>query len=84
MRDAISNTAKYGDITVGPYIIDDSVKQRMQHALSRIQNGAFAKEWISENQAGRPVYNALMNKDRGHLIEKVGAELRKMMSWLKK
>ena len=48
MRDAISNTAKYGDITVGPYIIDDSVKARMQYALSRIQNGSFAKEWISE------------------------------------
>jgi len=84
MRDAISNTAKYGDITVGPYIIDDSVRQRMQHALSRIQNGSFAKEWISENQAGRPVFNALMKRDREHLIEKVGAELRKMMSWLKK
>lgn len=84
MRDAISNTAKYGDITVGPYIIDDSVRARMQFALSRIQNGSFAKEWISENQAGRPVFNALMKKDREHLIEKVGAELRKMMSWLKK
>ncbi len=84
MRDGISTTAKYGDITVGPYIIDDSVKARMQFALNRIQNGSFAKEWITENMAGRPVYNALMNKDRGHLIEKVGAELRKMMSWLSK
>jgi ketol-acid reductoisomerase len=84
MRDGISTTAKYGDITVGPYIIDDSVKARMQYALNRIQNGSFAKEWITENQAGRPVYNALMKKDREHLIEKVGAELRKMMSWLKK
>jgi ketol-acid reductoisomerase len=84
MRDGISTTAKYGDITVGPYIIDDSVKSRMQYALSRIQNGAFAKEWITENLAGRPVYNALMRKDREHLIEKVGGELRKMMSWLTK
>ena len=84
MRDGISTTAKYGDITVGPYIIDDSVKARMQYALNRIQNGSFAKEWITENMAGRPVYNALMKKDRGHLIEKVGGELRKMMSWLKK
>jgi ketol-acid reductoisomerase len=84
MRDGISTTAKYGDITVGPYIIDESVKSRMQYALNRIQNGSFAKEWITENMAGRPVYNALMNKDRTHLIEKVGGELRKMMSWLKK
>lgn len=84
MRDAISNTAKYGDITVGPYIIDDSVKIRMQYALSRIQNGSFAKEWLSENQVGRPVFNALLERDKHHLIEKVGAELRKMMSWLKK
>jgi ketol-acid reductoisomerase len=84
MRDGISNTAKYGDITVGPYIIDDSVKIRMQYALSRIQNGSFAKEWLSENQVGRPVFNALMSRDREHLIEKVGGELRKMMSWLKK
>jgi ketol-acid reductoisomerase len=82
MRDAISNTAKYGDITVGPYVIDDTVKARMQYALTRIQNGSFAKEWITENQAGRPVFNALMKKDREHLIEKVGCELRKMMSWL--
>ncbi len=84
MRDGISTTAKYGDITVGPYIIDDSVRARMQYALNRIQNGSFAKEWITENQAGRPVYNALMRKDREHLIEIVGAQLRKMMSWLKK
>jgi ketol-acid reductoisomerase len=84
MRDGISTTAKYGDITVGPYIIDDSVKARMRYALERIQNGSFAKEWITENLAGRPVYNSLLRKDRGHLIEKVGGELRKMMSWLKK
>jgi ketol-acid reductoisomerase len=84
MRDGISNTAKYGDITVGPYVIDETVKARMQYALTRIQNGSFAKEWITENQAGRPVFNALIRKDREHLIEKVGGELRKMMSWLKK
>ncbi len=84
MRNAISNTAKYGDITVGPYIIDESVKARMRHVLGRIQNGSFAKEWITENQAGRPVFMALMKKGSEHLIEKVGADLRKMMSWLKK
>lgn len=84
MRMAISNTAKYGDITVGPLIIDSGVKQRMQYALSRIQNGTFAKEWITENIAGRPVFNALLKRDRMHLIEIVGEKLRKMMPWLKK
>lgn len=84
MRQAISNTAKYGDVTVGPLIIDEGTKQRMQYALSRIQNGTFAKEWITENQAGRPVFNLLMKKDQEHLIEKVGARLRSLMSWIKK
>jgi len=84
MRQAISNTAKYGDVTVGPMIIDEGVRNRMIYALSRIQNGSFAKEWILENQSGRTIFNALMKKDREHLIERVGAELRKMMSWLKK
>ena len=84
MRSAISNTAEYGDLTVGPMIIDESVKNRMQYVLARIQNGSFAKEWITENQAGRPVFLALKEKGQKHLIEKVGGELRKMMSWLKK
>jgi ketol-acid reductoisomerase len=84
MRAAISNTAEYGDLTVGPLIIDEGVRNRMQYVLSRIQNGSFAKEWITENQAGRPVFLALKKKGGEHLIEKVGAELRKMMSWLKK
>ncbi len=84
MRSSISNTAKYGDVTVGPYIIDESVKQRMRYALTRIQNGSFAKEWITENLAGRPVFLALLKKDAEHLIEKVGGSLRSMMSWIKK
>ncbi|MBN3033024.1 MAG: ketol-acid reductoisomerase [Candidatus Saganbacteria bacterium] len=84
MRAAISNTAKYGDITVGPYLIDGGVKQKMKFVLDRIQNGSFAKEWITENQAGRPVFLALLKKDREHLIEKVGEKLRGMMPWLKK
>ncbi len=84
MRAAISNTAEYGDLTVGSLIIDESVKQRMQYVLNRIQTGTFAKEWILENQAGRPVFLALKKKGAAHLIEKVGGELRKMMSWLKK
>ena len=84
MRAAISNTAKYGDITVGPYLIDESIKSKMKYVLNRIQNGSFAKEWITENQAGRPVFLALLKKGREHMIEKVGGNLRKMMVWLKK
>jgi len=84
MREAISNTAKYGDITVGPKIIDESVRKRMREALKKIQDGSFAKEWIEENNAGRPNFNRLMQKDKDHQIEKVGAELRKMMGWLSK
>lgn len=84
MRAAISNTAKYGDITVGPYLIDESIKSKMKYVLNRIQNGSFAKEWITENQAGRPVFLALLKKGREHMIEQVGGNLRKMMVWLKK
>ena len=84
MRAAISNTAEYGDVTVGPYLIDDSVKQKMKYVLNRIQNGSFAKEWILENHANQPVFNALRLEEKNHPIEKIGAELRKMMPWLGK
>ncbi len=84
MRKAISNTAEYGDLTVGPKIIDEKVKKRMKKALDRIQSGAFAREWIKENKEGCKNFNALREKDKGHLIEKVGADLRSMMHWLKK
>ena len=84
MRAAISNTAEYGDLTVGPLIIDESVRQRMQYVLGRIQNGSFAKEWILENQAGRPHYGALKRMEAEHPIEIVGKQLRDMMPWLKK
>lgn len=83
MRQAISNTAKYGDVTVGPKIIDASVKARMEDALIRIQDGDFAKEWIAENKSGRKKFNELLEKDKNHLIEQVGAKLRGMMPWLK-
>ena len=84
MRKAISNTAEYGDLTVGPKIIDEKVKKRMKKALARIQSGAFAREWIKENKEGCKNFNALREKDKNHQIEKVGAELRGMMHWLKK
>jgi len=84
MRYSVSDTAEYGDYTRGPRIIDDLVKDEMMQILAEIQDGSFAKEWILENQAGRPVYNALKRMDEEHLIEEVGAELRQMMPWLKK
>ncbi|PIS31539.1 ketol-acid reductoisomerase [Candidatus Saganbacteria bacterium CG08_land_8_20_14_0_20_45_16] len=84
MRKAISNTAEYGDLTVGPKIVDDKTKKKMQKALKRIQSGAFAREWLKENKEGCKNFNELRAKDKNHLIEKVGAELRGMMSWLKK
>ena len=83
MRYSVSDTAEYGDYTRGPRIIDDTVKEEMEQILAEIQDGSFAKEWILENQASRPVYNALKRMDKEHLIEEVGAELRQMMPWLK-
>jgi len=84
MRKAISNTAEYGDLTVGPKIIDEKVKNKMRKALKRIQSGAFARDWIKENKNGCVNFNALREKDKNHPIEKVGEELRGMMHWLKK
>ncbi len=83
MRRSVSDTAEYGDYTRGPRVIDEMVMDEMAQILAEIQDGTFAKEWILENQAGRPVYNALKRMDEEHLIEEVGAELREMMPWLK-
>ena len=83
MRYSISDTAKYGDVTRGERIYE-AVKPVMEKTLKEIQKGEFAREWILENKAGRPVYHALLERDRNHLIEKVGEELRKMMPWLGK
>ncbi|WP_022669731.1 ketol-acid reductoisomerase [Hippea alviniae] len=82
MRYSISNTAKYGDVTRGPRVIDESVKERMKEILKEIQSGEFAREWVLENKSGRTVFNALINKDKEHQIEKVGERLRKMMPWI--
>jgi ketol-acid reductoisomerase len=84
MRYSISNTAQYGDITRGPMLIDETVKKKMKEILISIQDGNFAKEWILENMAGRPTFNALTRKGEEHLIEKVGATLRGMMPWISK
>ena len=84
MRYSISTTAKYGDVTRGPRIITDETKKEMKKILEEIQSGRFAKEWVLENQANRPVYNALLAKGEAHPIEEVGGKLRAMMPWLKK
>lgn len=84
MRYSVSNTAEYGDYITGPRIITEETRKEMKKILAEVQDGEFAKRWILENKAGRPVYNAIANREKEHLVEKVGAELRKMMPWLKK
>lgn len=84
MRYSISDTAEYGDYTVGKRIITDETKKEMKKVLTEIQEGAFARNWILENQANRPYFNAKRRIESEHQIESVGKELRKMMSWLKK
>ena len=84
MRDSISNTAEYGDFTRGPRVIDAAVKARMKEILEEIQNGQFAREWILENQAHQASFKALRRRAAEHPIETVGAELRGLMSWLRK
>ena len=83
MRHSISDTAEYGDLTRGERIITNATREAMRGLLKDIQTGEFAREWILENQAHRPVYNALTQRERGHPIETVGAKLRAMMTWLK-
>jgi len=83
MRYSVSDTAEYGDYTRGPRVIDDYVREEMGQILAEIQNGSFATEWILENQAGRPSFNAMRRMDTEHPIEVVGRKLRDMMPWLK-
>ena len=84
MRYSISNTAQYGDLTRGPRIITKETKEEMGKILREIQSGEFAREWILECRANKPVFNALTRKGEEHPIEEVGAKLRAMMPWLKK
>jgi ketol-acid reductoisomerase len=84
MRYSVSNTAQFGDITRGPVVIDERVKDSMKKILVQVQDGTFAREWILENKAGRPVFNALTRKGEAHTIEKVGEALRAMMPWIQK
>lgn len=83
MRKRISDTAEYGDITRGKRVIGEASRQAMKEILREIQSGEFAREWILENQAGRPVYYSEGKRQSEHLVEQVGAQLRAMMPWLK-
>ncbi|MEB3280355.1 MAG: ketol-acid reductoisomerase [Lyngbya sp.] len=84
MRDSISNTAEYGDYTRGPRIITDETRAEMRKILKEIQTGQFAREFVLENQSGKPGFTAMRRKEAEHPIEEVGKDLRAMFSWLKK
>jgi ketol-acid reductoisomerase len=84
MRDSISNTAEYGDLTRGERVVGEDTRAQMKQILSEIQSGQFAKEWIEENKSGGKKFAALRAKEKQHPIEIVGAQLRGMMSWLPK
>ena len=84
MRFSVSETAKWGDVKIGPKIIDAGVKKRMKAALKDVQSGKFAERWVSEYRGGYKQYNALLKKGQQHPIEKVGARLRGLMPWMKK
>jgi len=83
MRYSISDTAEFGDYSVGKRIITEETRKEMKKVLSEIQDGSFARSWILENQANRPFFNARRRQEQNLLIEKVGDELRSQMSWHK-
>ena len=82
MRYSISDTAEYGDYVTGSRIVTDETKKEMKKVLTEIQDGTFARNWLMENQVGRPQFNAMRRMEAEHSIEKVGKELREMMSWI--
>jgi ketol-acid reductoisomerase len=84
MRYSVSDTAEYGDYSIGKRIITDETKKEMKKVLQEVQDGTFARNWILENQANRPAFTARRKIEQSHQIESVGKELRKMMSWSKK
>ncbi|MCM8801372.1 MAG: ketol-acid reductoisomerase [Candidatus Omnitrophica bacterium] len=84
MRRRVSNTACYGDLTRGPRVIDQRVRRTMKKLLKEIKSGKFAREWIKENEAGRPNFNRLLQQADNHPIEEVGRRLREMMPWMRK
>ena len=82
MRYSISDTAEYGDYMIGNRIVTDETKKEMKKVLTEIQDGTFSRNWLMENQVGRPQFNAMSRMEAEHPIEKVGKELREMMSWI--
>lgn len=84
MRYSVSDTAQYGDQMIGKRIITDETRKEMKKVLEEIQDGTFAKNWLMENKVGRPQFNAIARREEEHQIEKVGQEVRGMMTWLKK
>jgi ketol-acid reductoisomerase len=84
MRDSISNTAEYGDLTRGSRVIGPEVREAMKKILADIQSGEFAKEWIAENRAGQENFQRMREEQQGHQVEKVGSDLRAMMPWVEK
>jgi ketol-acid reductoisomerase len=83
MHQFVSDTAKYGDLSRGPRIVDGHTRERMREVLREVRDGTFAREWKAEYEAGLPRYKALLTADLNHPVEKVGRELRARMSWLK-
>ncbi len=81
MWNSVSDTAEYGGLTRGPQIVDEHTRENMEDALEAVQDGTFAREWISENQTGRPSYTQLREAERTHEAEEVGARLRTLFSW---
>jgi ketol-acid reductoisomerase len=81
MWDSVSDTAEYGGLTRGDAILDDHARENMEAVLEEVQTGEFAREWVAENQANRPVYNQLYERERNHEIEEVGARLRSLFAW---
>jgi ketol-acid reductoisomerase len=84
MRYSVSDTAEYGDYSRGPRIVTEQTRAEMKKILSEIQSGQFAREWMDENKTGRKKFLAMRTEQENQPIEKVGAELRKMMTFLKK
>jgi ketol-acid reductoisomerase len=82
MRYSISDTAEYGDVTRGPRIVTAAVKEEMRRILAEVRDGSFAREWIAEDDAGRPQFTKLVEEGKAHPIEQVGAKLRPLMSWI--
>jgi len=84
MRQRVSDTAEYGDMTRGKVVIDERTRKKMKKLLKDVRSGKFAREWIRENEAGRPKFNEMRKKEAAHPIEEVGRQLREMMPWMRK